>query len=224
MFGGSFGPHVPINRNYGGGPLPNGKIPGEFEGLGEVTVPDDTTPVYGVRVFRLSDDGFLTGVTFPQIWMLGTNFAKCLRVTGRIRARGTAYYSVGGQQYEIPPEELDEPEPDEPAEHSIAGCTHGFYAYYEGSNDYHREGDGYIQAVVRGFGTVVIGTRGFRCTKASIVALTWTESGLGSRKKHEQMLRRYSDVPWFTSFEEMVDKFPADLGAAESDGPPPPAV
>lgn len=49
------------------------------------------------------------------------------------------------------------------------GCKCGFYAYFDGMNDYMRTGR--IAAVVEGFGTYTLGTRGFRTSKARLLAL-----------------------------------------------------
>lgn len=56
-----------------------------------------------------------------------------------------------------------------PGRHPIGDCSCGFYAFHDGSNDYHTTTG--ISAVVEGYGETVLGTRGFRSQKARIVAL-----------------------------------------------------
>ncbi len=61
--------------------------------------------------------------------------------------------------------------------HTVAGmgCRCGFYAYFDGMNDYMRTGR--VAAVVEGFGLYTLGTRGFRTSKARLVALIEPEMG-----------------------------------------------
>lgn len=51
--------------------------------------------------------------------------------------------------------------------HPMDACSHGFYAYHDGSNE-HQAGNT-VTAVIEGYGETVVGTKGFRCTKARIV-------------------------------------------------------
>ncbi len=57
----------------------------------------------------------------------------------------------------------------EAANHPLEDCSHGFYAYSDGSNDYDYRAD--VTGVIEGFGTTQVGTRGFRSEKCRIVAL-----------------------------------------------------
>lgn len=52
--------------------------------------------------------------------------------------------------------------------HRLYHCTCGFYAYHDGSNEF--DGSGRITGVIEGYGKTVIGTKGFRASKARIVA------------------------------------------------------
>lgn len=101
-------------------------------------------------------------------------------------------------------------EPTQPV-HDMTRCACGFYAYYDGSDDYNE--DGFVSGVVEGFGETLIGTRGFRAMKSRIVALRI------SKKVPEQLAkliaRNYADIPQFTSFKQMVAAFPPDAGGME---------
>jgi hypothetical protein len=89
---------------------------------------------------------------------------------------------------------------------TLADCSHGFYGYYDGSNDYYKQG--YVMGVVEGYGETVIGTRGFRCMKARIVAIRIPKHV--PDRLRAMILRNYPDVPVFDTFKAMVAEFPAD--------------
>jgi len=135
----------------------------------------------GARSFRVDKLGRLTGIHFPQIWKPGENVAEC-RAENQVKKA-----------------------------HSIASCAHGFYAYYDGSDDYHS--DGLVSGVVEGYGESVIGSRGFRVMKARIVALKISKDL--AKPVASLVARNYKDVPQFASFEAMVKAFPPDSAGAE---------
>lgn len=91
--------------------------------------------------------------------------------------------------------------------HTMADCACGFYGYYDGSEDYWK--DGYVSAVIEGYGEALIGTRGFRVAKARIVALMIPAE---QDRFANRIARNYPDVPLFRSFNEMVAAFPPDGG------------
>jgi hypothetical protein len=97
--------------------------------------------------------------------------------------------------------------------HRIDQCKHGFYAYYEGSNDYHDQSSG-VNAVIKGFGDATIGTRGFRCMKAEIVALHFDTDRV-SLPTQSLIRRNYPGVPIFKTFEVMVGEFPPSVGESK---------
>lgn len=139
--------------------------------------------VRGVRSFDVDEFGRLRGVSYKDAWKPGENVAVCGRTrpaAGWTSIGGyspyttmTLYVDANGRQTNSPPMVPTRPEP-----HSLADCSHGFYAYYDGSNDY--KADSRISAVVEGYGETLIGTRGFRSEKAKIVALCVPDSGKGS--------------------------------------------
>jgi hypothetical protein len=166
--------------------------------------------VRGARAFRIGEDGDLTGIFYQQVWSDGVNEAECRR--GRQDGLATQYYVIAGHVITTPPEPLGPPEP-----HGMDTCRHGFYGFYDGSNDYRNYSvstPGVASGVIEGWGEVMLGTRGFRCTMARLVALTVTEVKLRSRERVERMLVKYASVPFFDTFEQMVEAFPPDKGEA----------
>lgn len=132
--------------------------------------------VRGVRSFAVDDLGRLTGINYKQTWKPGENAAEC-------RAEQRKEFGDFGKH--------------------LPDCVCGFYAYYDGSNDYRSEGKT-ITGVVEGWGSTVIGSRGFRCSKAKIVALHIPDSV----KRSGVVARNYADVPQFDTFLGMIREFP----------------
>jgi hypothetical protein len=89
---------------------------------------------------------------------------------------------------------------------TLADCSHGFYGYYDGSNDYYKAG--MVMGVIEGYGETVIGTRGFRCMKARIVAIRIPKHVPDRLRK--LVIRNYPDLPVFDTFKAMVAEFPPD--------------
>jgi hypothetical protein len=68
-----------------------------------------------------------------------------------------------------------------------------------------------VAAVIEGYGETLIGTRGFRCMKARIVALQPTDArGL------EACFNNYPDIPLFDDFAGMLAEFPPDVPERKS--------
>jgi hypothetical protein len=124
-------------------------------------------------------------------------------------------------------------------EHGLAGvdCACGFYAYFDGANDYLTSrtaptpsgfyityGDDdtapRIGAIVEGWGVCTVGSRGFRASKARIVALI-DPDGDNARTiiAFEKVRRAYPDVPVFESERDAIRAFPLSepLSALPSD-------
>lgn len=100
-------------------------------------------------------------------------------------------------------------------------CGCGFYGYQEGSNDYYSPGmgstsKGAIGGVFRGYGKVVLGTRGFRAEKAEILALyVDSEMLTASNAKIADTLIRLRleenyKVPVFGEYIDLLKAFPPD--------------
>lgn len=144
--------------------------------------------VRGVRSFGVDELGRLTGIHYRQVWVPGENQAQC-------RTEPELTYSTWERQ--------SRPRPVEDFAKHLPDCVCGFYGYYDGSNDYHSDGRT-ITGVVEGYGSTVIGTRGFRCEKARIVALHIPDAV----KRGGVVVRNYAEVPQFDSFLAMVREFP----------------
>lgn len=165
--------------------------------------------VRGVRSFDVDKLGRLTGVTYKQIWKPGENEATCQRgrsddLWAQFSFTLTHSGGLSRRLSEAVPVDYDKP-------HAMHDCKHGFYAYYDGSNDY--RDDSRVSAVIEGCGETVIGSRGFRCMKARIVALQVPETV----KPHiaRMVARNYPDVPILETFEQMVSEFPPDSAGNE---------
>lgn len=96
-------------------------------------------------------------------------------------------------------------------------CRCGFYGYYDGSNDFHA--DGTVSGVIEGYGEAVLGSRGFRVTKARIVALTIADDASGPLAR--LVRQNYSAIPFFDTFTRMVSEFPPDYELDTKDIPSP---
>lgn len=166
---------------------PQPRPAGEFDGKQADFAPGVVT---GTRSFDVDKLGRLRGVAYATVWMPGENVAKCM-VQG-----GVDFITL--QRSELREANLPE--------HSIADCAHGFYGYYEGSNDYYETGR--VMGVVEGYGETIIGSRGFRASKARIVALHIpAEIPYGRRRL---IARNYPGIPTFESFDAMVAECPPD--------------
>lgn len=170
-------------------PAPVRRPAGEFDGASFAA-----GVVTGTRSFDVDKLGRLVGVSYSVVWTPGENQAKCM-----FRDEfGAMLYGRGRPELR---EARREP-------HSIADCAHGFYGYYEGSNDFYEAGR--VMAVVEGYGETIVGTRGFRASKARIVALHIpSDVKLGRR---QLIARNYPGIPIFESFDAMVSEFPPDDG------------
>ncbi len=166
--------------------------------------------VRGVRTWRVAvgveNEGLLEGMFYRQAWLPGVNEAICLtaRPPGKVMRSpdGTPVHGkeIGkGHMFE-------------------SGEKCGFYGYYDGSNDYYT-GDARFQnlvtGVVEGFGEVVVGPRGFRCSKARIVALMINPA----IPEHDLVMDRYPGIPVFHDFDMMRRAFPEEDGGARAHGP-----
>lgn len=189
--------------------------------------------VRGVRSFDVDLLGRLTGVSYKSVWTPGENVATCRRdpgadLAGAMRRVLAASYGVGGympsaytsvwEEFTAPKRKRGTPpEPPSPPPHTMADCGCGFYGYYDGSDDY--KAAARVSAVIEGYGETVVGTRGFRCSKARILALCIREPKPGKpfkASKHlpplaaERVRRNYAGIPVYTDFGAMLADFPID--------------
>lgn len=177
--------------------------------------------VRGARTWRSSEDGWLAGMVYKQIWLPGENIALCRRHVSPVHPQ---------QQYPNPPGNPkpgpvsavarfeDPPHPDfkVPERNHLPDCRCGFYAYYDGSNDYHlprkdaNDPRMLVQGMVEGYGECVIGPRGFRCTKATIVALCLPVD----YPNFVSIMEHYPGIPIFHDFKVMEYNYPNEDGGA----------
>jgi hypothetical protein len=137
--------------------------------------------VTGLRAFDVDSLGRLTGVVQRRVFAPGENNATCVGMSGAMQylqrsmqraiqqslIHHTAFYdptdpTVSGRATAAA--ELED-------KHRIGGlnCGCGFYAYFDGGNDYAQEGR--VAGIIEGYGTCTVGSRGFRAEKARLVAL-----------------------------------------------------
>jgi len=191
--------------------------------------------VRGTRSFAVDKLGRLTGVTYKQVWTPEENQAECRAVNldelsaVNVRIRWTAALSAGTTGLDPSPttkavldEAAEEVRRREEAEKKaraeaweqrradMSTCGHGFYGYYDGSNDYYQRG--HVMGVIEGYGETIIGTRGFRCMKARIVALRIPKHV--EPRLRALITRNYADIPFFDKFKDMVAAFPPDDAGA----------
>lgn len=149
-------------------------------------------PVIGVRGFRIDSLGRLTGWTFRSVWKSGENVAECALIRRsdecmehsekHKRVRDNYYNSRYTIEYNVPDQRIYNPADaayykigkecysEEPCT-DIENCSHGFWAFFE-DIDVDSISDQTYPAVIAGFGKTMIGTKGFRCEKAKIEAIT----------------------------------------------------
>lgn len=202
----------------------------------------------GLRAFSVDSLGRLNGPAQGGIFKPGVNEAEC-KVDPYLTAMQTKLWQIEAQMYglaavegsrgkkkrrqaelsaaAVAPREATKPR------HSVAGlgCKCGFYAYFDGMNDYMQTGR--VAAVVEGFGLYTLGTRGFRTSKARLVALIeppmgkaesyyvgmFLHSGTTTTQRpstSESMTpllwsyiqRNYPDVPVFANQDDALSEFP----------------
>lgn len=149
----------------------------------------------GLRAFKVDAFGRLCGPSHGGVFTPGENVAECKRPRVRVPAdaevtfqswsgggnpfRTTTFVGIDygievkfpdGSTKTYPSDTAVVAESDE-GKHSLSGtnCTCGFYAYFDGGNDFADEKT--VSAVVEGYGVCAVGTRGFRAEKARLLAL-----------------------------------------------------
>lgn len=164
--------------------------------------------IIGQRAWRVNADGVLYGVSHAQNWLPGENVAQCDtyppdKVVPR-KAENESYelYNKRVQAWK--------------SDHEMIGCSHGFYAYTDSDNDYYYSHDPVLVGVVEGYGETLIGTNGFRCMKARILAVSVTPfKGVWALEPFviERLRRNYPGVAFFESRLAMWSEFPVTEAA-----------
>lgn len=166
----------------------------------------------GVRAFMLTDDGWLTGHYYRQLYLPGVvNTAQCRRDGGY-----KAFPSKVDSDTRAPMLADESDYPEFTKEHMLE-CNCGFYAFYNQSNDYNpfsKPNLGLVSGVVEGFGQVLVGPRGFRAQRLMMVALHIPKD---YPPQFEEVIQRYSSVPMFSNAYDMVAEFPCEDGTEDND-------
>ena len=137
----------------------------------------------GVRSFRIDSLGRLTGVHFREVWRPGENTATCrMDQTGASAGRHIHITFAAFMRTQallsgspIPPAAVlpagVRAEPKEKEQHraGVSGCSCGYYAYFDGSDDHADTVT--VTGLIEAHGLCTVGSRGFRAEKASIVGL-----------------------------------------------------
>lgn len=133
----------------------------------------------------------------------------------------------------------------EPKEHDFATCKCGFYAFFDGSDEYSNmdrensyarmvqsmwttssstkavsaRNDSYapVSAVIEAYGETLIGEKGFRASKAKILALRLDPKHLGTMQIRK-LKRNYPDAAVFGDTDSMLEIYPPsdELGITPS--------
>lgn len=150
--------------------------------------------VHGVRQWGVDDLGRLSGVSHSNfVWRPGENVARCPRRrtaackagecgNDHINTGLTGYLTVAVSGITLTPSPGYCTEPgvcDTPAT-----CVCGFWAYYDRA----RWNDDAVRGVIEGYGKTTLGTKGFRCEKAKIVALCLPDTSRGLRRWPDMVL------------------------------------
>lgn len=152
----------------------------------------------GTRSWKMRDDGWLTGCALGSWyqWTPGENEATCLVKTG-LSMRKKEPYQPSAKAFWIPEEGA------RPHDPGSIQCNCGFHAMYDGAVDYTKPD--YVDGIIEGYGHVAAGSRGFRASKARIVALV--------APRYENVFapllkNAYPDVPIFDTLALALVSFP----------------
>lgn len=164
--------------------------------------------IIGHRAWRVNPDGVLYGVNHGQDWLPGENVAECKAhpppdVVPR-KGEDETYesYNDRAQAWK--------------SSHEMIACDHGFYAYTDSDHDrdYYYTHEPVLVGVVEGYGETLIGTKGFRCMKARILAVSVAPfKGVWTLEPFviERLRRNYPGVAFFESRLAMLSEFPVGV-------------
>jgi hypothetical protein len=177
----------------------------------------------GVRTWSVDRLGRLTGVSYTQVWTPGENTASCrIGDLGGLSTSGQIIRTVSplddpvvqtmrSLAYAMAANAGASSKTRESCSRLSPDCTCGFYAYHDGVADYHPISY-CIEGIIDGYGLTTVGTRGFRCEKARIVALLIRDSDRRNLPRCSLVERNYPDVPVFRKRKQMLAAFPCDNG------------
>lgn len=187
----------------------------------------------GLRAFAIDAYGRLHGPSYDSVFRPGENVATCRKPDddGMWQYFQPVTFSSGGFTLSDDPTLAAAAVESKPlkkeSQHRVAGkdCSCGFYAYYDGRNDYLKVpsgGGGWtvtfggatgassrdrIGAVIEGFGVCTVGSRGFRAEKARLLALIQPEV-VRSPLKFDLLVRNYPDVDMFADESSALEAHP----------------
>ena len=161
--------------------------------------------IVGTRSWMIQN-GSLTGVRYrSQDWTDGTNEAECHKSGGGYTVSGLAHSMTRGGGFIpswVPPHEP-----------CLLDCRCGFYAYFDGSVDYAGEAD--VSGVIEGFGSCVVGDRGFRAARARVIALVVPElTTLQAMCEWSDVRAQFPRVPTYATLSQAVANHPLTSVAA----------
>lgn len=94
---------------------------------------------------------------------------------------------------------------------AVKDCHCGFYAFTNKNNTEHREYS-YVQGVIEAWGTLVLGTKGFRAQKARILVLVEPDDDIILNKtvisRFNKVKRNLKNIPIVNSLEVALAEFP----------------
>lgn len=162
--------------------------------------------VHGWRDWKITPEGVLEPISFSSQhqWAPGDNIAHCHKWVTKAEV---------GEQGELSDGAYRELKEAWKRDHSMDGCEHGFYAYFDGESQSYSSGPR-VRGVIEGFGEVLIGTRGFRAAKARILALSVApHEGMWKLDQFfiDRLRANYPNVPVFESELAMRAEFPCPV-------------
>jgi hypothetical protein len=184
--------------------------------------------VVGLRSFRVDSLGRLTGYTHRTVFTPGENVGECRKgeddATGGWLLPHRAFWGFSdpwsftvGPTWSAPSIVDDAPGVKDVTlahakpKHRVGqkDCTCGYYAYFDGQNDYHDKSDARLAGLIEGYGNVTIGERGFRAQKAKLVALIIpAKPDPKLAAKFDRVRHNYRDVAMFARKKDALSAHP----------------
>jgi hypothetical protein len=170
--------------------------------------------VLGVRAWEVDQLGRLTGVVHRKVWTPGENLSTCSRVKATQeclaghceKSHDDPYEVVYGPYGQVTQQRGSthciEPYPCSGAEPK---CACGFWAYYRTADT---NCDSGIRGIIEGYGPTTVGTKGFRATKAKILALSLPKYTLANGDLLGRVRHNYPQVEFFERHKDMLAQYP----------------
>lgn len=159
--------------------------------------------VFGHRIFGVNIKGELEPVSQSGPWFPGENVAVCKKHPSKNQVEPKR----DDEEYSDYNKRIAEWRND----HDFEDCEHGFYAYFDGHDNGYTYNKMHVSGVIEAYGEVLVGTKGFRATKAKVVALSIAPvDGLWRLEEFvvDRLRANYPKVPIFASELAMRAEFP----------------